>query len=148
MLWYMIIISDQYIFMCEQNYAVKRLSAALLCRVEYNPVLPIIPSLHVFLLLPFFLSALLSTLLHYPVWLLSPAQWNVTSLWSSLHYRWLCAACLSWPPCTRGLSKQDWKVTRHPASINEKHPLPAQSLGSLHQVECLAPVTQSIAEGY
>lgn len=76
----MIIIPHQYIYMCEQNYAVQRLNAALLCRVEYNPVLPIIPSVHLFLLLPVFLSALLSTLLHYPVWLLSPAQWNVTSL--------------------------------------------------------------------
>lgn len=76
----MIMIPDQYIFICEQNNAVQSPSAALLCRVEYDPVLTIIPSLHLFLSLRVFLSALLSTLLHYPVWLLSPAQWNATSL--------------------------------------------------------------------
>lgn len=52
------------------------------------------------------------------------------------------------PPCARGLSTQDWAVTRHPVSVNERHPHPARSPGSLHQVECSAPVTHSIAEGY
>lgn len=154
MLRYMKIIPDLCIFVCQQNYALQSLSAALLCRVEYNPVVLIIPPLHPFLSLLVFLSARFSTLLHRPVWLLSPAQWNATSLWSSLHYRWRLpvwgwlAEGKAWPPCTRGLSTQDWKVTRHPASINEKHPHPPQSPGSLHQVECLAPVTHSIAEGY
>lgn len=54
----------------------------------------------------------------------------------------------TWPPRTRGLSTEDWKVARHPACVNEKYPRPPRSPGSLHQVECSAPVTHSIAEGY
>lgn len=71
------------------------LIAALLCRVEYNPFLPVIPSLCPFLSLLVFLSALPSSLLLHPVWLLSLARWNAMSLWSSLHYLWLCDARLS-----------------------------------------------------
>lgn len=51
------IIPDLCIFVCQQNYALQSLSAALLCRVEYNPVVLIIPPL---LSLPVFLSALFS----------------------------------------------------------------------------------------
>lgn len=56
------------------------LIAALLCRVEYIPFLPILPSLFLFLSLLIFLSVLLSVLLPHPVRLLSQAQWYATSL--------------------------------------------------------------------
>lgn len=139
---------------CFANFLI----APSLCRVEYNSLLPIIPSPFIFLCILIFLSVIPSTLLLLPVRLLSQAQWNATSLWSSLHYLWLYDVWLldtkgaSWgkvrPLCGRGLSTQDWTITRHPASINEKHPHPLQSPGSLHQVECLAHVTHNIAEGY
>lgn len=54
----------------------------------------------------------------------------------------------AWPLWGRGLSTQDWTIARHPASVNEKHPHPPQSPGSLLQEECLASVTHGIAEGY